>query len=121
VVLGDAQRLVQVFANLLTNAAKYTEPGGHITVRGERDGNEVVVRVRDTGVGITPEVVPRMFDVFVQQPQALERPQGGLGLGLAIVKGLVRLHGGRVSAHSDGPNRGSEIVVRLPAALDERQ
>jgi CheY-like chemotaxis protein len=76
----------------------------------------VVVRVRDTGVGIAPEILPQVFDVFVQQPQAIDRAQGGLGLGLAIVKGLVELHGGRVSVHSDGVGQGSEFVVRLPAA-----
>jgi PAS domain S-box-containing protein len=116
VVKGDPQRLIQVFANLLTNAAKYSEPGGRITIRGERDGDEVVVRLRDTGVGIPPEMLPRIFDVFVQQAQAIDRAQGGLGLGLAIVKGLVELHGGRVSVHSDGVGQGSEFVVRLPAA-----
>jgi PAS domain S-box-containing protein len=116
VVLGDPHRLVQVFANLLTNAAKYSEPDGRITIVGERDGDHVVVRVRDTGVGIAREMLPHIFDVFVQQAQAIDRAQGGLGLGLAIVKGLVELHGGRVTAHSEGAGHGSEFVVRLPAA-----
>jgi CheY-like chemotaxis protein len=116
VVVGDPQRLVQVFTNLLTNAAKYSEQDGRITIVGERDGDHVVVRVRDTGVGIAPEMLPHIFDVFVQQPQAIDRAQGGLGLGLAIVKGLVELHGGRVTAHSEGASQGSEFVVRLPAA-----
>jgi PAS domain S-box-containing protein len=114
-VWGDQPRLVQVLANLLTNAAKYSEPGGTIAIRGERDGDEVVIRVRDTGVGISPEMLPWIFEVFVQQPQALDRAQGGLGLGLAIVKGIVELHGGRVAAHSEGVGRGSELVVRLPS------
>jgi PAS domain S-box-containing protein len=120
VVQGDPHRLVQVFANLLTNAAKYTEPRGHITVDGEQEGDEVVVRVRDTGIGITSELLARIFEVFVQQTQAVERSQGGLGLGLAIVKGLVELHGGRVSARSGGANRGSEFIVRLPAVTGEQ-
>jgi signal transduction histidine kinase/PAS domain-containing protein/ActR/RegA family two-component response regulator len=114
-VRGDVQRLVQVFANLFTNAAKYSEPGGHITVHGAREDDEVVIRVRDTGVGISPQMLPWIFDVFVQQPQAIDRAQGGLGLGLAIVKGIVELHGGRVTAHSEGLGRGTELVVRLPA------
>jgi signal transduction histidine kinase len=119
VVWGDLQRLVQVLANLLNNAAKYSEPGGRITIVGERDGDEVVVHVRDHGLGISPGMLPLVFDVFVQQPQALDRAQGGLGLGLAIVKGIVELHGGRVTAHSEGAGCGSELVVRLPAAREE--
>jgi PAS domain S-box-containing protein len=116
VVEVDPLRLVQVIANLLTNAAKYTEHGGLIAIRGEADGDHVVLRVRDTGVGISPQMLPRIFEVFVQQPQAIDRAQGGLGLGLTIVKSLVELHGGQVTAHSDGPDLGSELVVRLPAA-----
>jgi PAS domain S-box-containing protein len=112
----DPLRMVQVITNLLNNAAKYTEQGGHITVRGERVGSEVVLHVRDDGVGISPEMLPRIFDVFVQQPQALDRAQGGLGLGLTIAKSLVELHGGRLTAYSEGLGRGSELVVRLPAA-----
>jgi PAS domain S-box-containing protein len=113
---ADPLRLVQVIANLLNNAAKYTEPGGQISVQGRAEGHEVVLRVRDSGVGISPEMLPRVFDVFVQQPQALDRAQGGLGLGLTIVKSIVELHGGRVAAHSEGLGRGSELVVVLPAA-----
>jgi CheY-like chemotaxis protein/two-component sensor histidine kinase len=113
-VRGDATRLSQVISNLLTNAAKYTPPGGHITIRTEEDGGEVVVRVRDTGMGIAPEVLPRVFDLFVQERQAIDRSQGGLGLGLTIVRNLVERHGGKVSAHSEGPGKGSEFVVRLP-------
>jgi PAS domain S-box-containing protein len=113
---GDATRLAQVVTNLLVNAAKYTPPGGRLAVLGARDGGEVVLRVRDTGAGISAELLPHVFDLFQQGPQALHRPHGGLGLGLAIVKNLVTLHGGTVSAHSEGPARGSELVVRLPDA-----
>jgi PAS domain S-box-containing protein len=115
-VKGDSTRLSQVVSNLLTNAAKYTPPGGHITIRTEGDDSEVVVRVRDTGMGIAPEVLPRVFDLFVQERQAIDRSQGGLGLGLTIVRNLVERHGGTVSANSDGTGKGSEFVVRLPRA-----
>ncbi|MCX4246605.1 sensor histidine kinase [Paraliomyxa miuraensis] len=114
VVEVDEARMVQVIVNLLNNAAKYTEPGGLISIRGAAEGHEVVLRVRDDGMGIAAEMLPRIFEVFVQQPQGLERAQGGLGLGLSIVKSLVELHGGRISAHSDGLGTGSELVVRLP-------
>jgi signal transduction histidine kinase len=113
-VNGDPMRLSQVVSNLLTNAAKYTLPGGHITVIAEHDGGEVVLSVRDTGVGIAPEVLPHVFDLFVQERQAIDRSQGGLGLGLTIVRNLVERHGGSVLARSDGLGRGSEFVVRLP-------
>ncbi|RKG82078.1 response regulator [Corallococcus sp. CA049B] len=112
---GDPTRLAQVFANLLTNAAKYTEPGGFLAVTGTREGRELVVTVRDTGVGIDPEMLPRVFDLFVQEHQALDRSQGGLGLGLAIARSLVTLHEGAISAHSAGRGRGSTFTVRLPA------
>jgi len=111
---GDPVRLSQVVSNLLTNAAKYTPPGGHITVRAEHAEGEVVLRVRDTGIGIAPEVLPHIFDLFVQERQAIDRSQGGLGLGLAIVRNLIERHGGSVLAHSEGLGRGSEFVVRLP-------
>jgi len=113
VVSADPARLDQVLANLLANAIKYTDPGGSIAVRVERDGDSAVVRVRDSGVGIAPEVLPNVFELFVQA--AHDRSQGGLGIGLHLVKRLVELHGGNVTAHSDGPGRGSEFVVRLPA------
>ncbi len=116
-VLGDEMRLGQVVSNLLTNAAKYTPAGGRVTVRAEREGGEVVLRVRDTGTGIPPEILPYVFDLFVQERQPLDRSQGGLGLGLTIVRSLVERHGGSVSAHSEGPGRGSELVVRLPEAV----
>jgi signal transduction histidine kinase/ActR/RegA family two-component response regulator len=112
---GDPTRLAQVVANLLTNAAKYTDPGGRIDVVAAREGDGVVLTVRDTGVGIPGEVLPRVFDPFAQAPQALDRAAGGLGLGLAIVRGLVAAHGGTVAASSDGPGLGTSVVVRLPA------
>jgi PAS domain S-box-containing protein len=113
---ADPQRLAQVISNLLTNAAKYSEPGSHITLRGERLGERVRLAVRDEGVGIAPEMIDRVFDLFVQQPQTLARSQGGLGLGLAIVRNIVELHGGRVTVKSAGVGMGSEFVVELPAA-----
>jgi PAS domain S-box-containing protein len=114
-VLADPARLKQVISNLLTNAAKYTEPRGHVDVRAEQQDGRVLISVRDDGVGIAPEVLPRVFDVFVQGPQAMDRALGGLGLGLSIVRSLVQLHGGEVSAHSDGPGKGALFVVSLPA------
>ena len=114
-VMGDADRLAQVFANLLTNAAKYTPPRGHLRIEAERQAETAEVRVEDDGMGIDPALLPRVFDLFVQEPRARDRAQGGLGIGLAVVKGLVELHGGSVSAES-GPGRGSRFRVRLPAA-----
>ncbi len=116
---GDALRLAQVVANLLNNAAKYTEKGGRIEVRGALVGAWVELRVRDRGIGITPEMLPRVFELFTQESQAIDRALGGLGLGLAIVKSLVVQHGGEVTAASEGAGLGSEFCVRLPA-LDER-
>jgi CheY-like chemotaxis protein len=115
-VEGDAVRLAQVFSNLLTNASKYNERGGRIGVSAQREENELVIRVRDTGIGIDPEMLPRVFDLFSQERQALDRSEGGLGLGLAIVRSLVNMHEGTVSAQSEGRGRGSEFVVRLPAS-----
>ncbi len=114
-VAGDPMRLAQVVSNLLSNAAKYTEPGGRIEITGSRDGGDVVLSVADSGVGLHPELLPGVFDLFVQGRQSLDRAQGGLGLGLAIVRSVVEMHGGRVSAHSDGPGSGSEFRVMLPA------
>jgi signal transduction histidine kinase len=114
---GDPDRLAQVVSNLLTNAAKYTERGGRVTVSAERRGDAIAIRVQDTGIGIAPEMLPRVFDMFVQEPQALDRSRGGLGLGLTIVRSLVAMHGGTVEVHSEGRNRGSEFVVALPAAV----
>jgi PAS domain S-box-containing protein len=113
---GDATRLSQVVSNLLTNAAKYTPAGGHITVRGAEEQGHVVLRVRDTGIGIAADALPHVFDLFVQERQALDRSHGGLGLGLTIVRNLVEHHGGTVSASSEGRGAGSEFVVRLPRA-----
>ncbi|HZY87234.1 MAG TPA: PAS domain S-box protein [Gemmataceae bacterium] len=113
---GDTVRLAQVVGNLLGNAAKYTEPGGRVWLSAERDGpGAVVVRVKDTGVGIGADLLPRVFDLFVQADRSLARSEGGLGVGLTLVKKLVEMHGGSVSAYSEGPGRGSEFVVRLPA------
>jgi PAS domain S-box-containing protein len=110
---ADAARLEQVVVNLLTNAAKYTDPGGHVWVTVQQEGEEAVLRVRDTGVGIAPEVLPRIFDLFTQAERSLDRSQGGLGVGLALVQRLVDMHGGTVAA-SSALGQGSEFVVRLP-------
>jgi PAS domain S-box-containing protein len=117
-VQADAMRLAQVVANLLNNAARYTPPGGHVHIAARRESNDVVIRVRDDGVGVPRELLPRVFDLFAQGSQGPDRPHGGLGLGLAIVKSLVILHGGSVEAHSDGENRGTEVVVRLRSVSD---
>jgi signal transduction histidine kinase len=116
---ADAPRLAQVITNLLTNAAKYTPPGGRIDVAAWADGRDVVLSVRDSGIGISPAVLPHIFDRFVQMPQTIDRSLGGLGLGLTIVRHLVERHGGSVQARSDGENRGSEFIVRLPRAAGE--
>lgn len=118
-VEGDALRLAQVISNLLTNAAKYTEAGGLVTIQAVRAGDEVSLAVRDSGIGIAPDVLPRIFELFVQSRQALDRSQGGLGLGLTIVRSLVAMHGGTVTVHSEGLGRGTEMTVRLPAAAGE--
>jgi signal transduction histidine kinase/ActR/RegA family two-component response regulator len=118
-VFGDVARLTQVVSNLLTNAAKYTLSGGRITISTDRDGDELVLRVRDNGIGMSPEILEHAFDLFVQGKQSVERAQGGLGLGLTIVRSIVERHRGSVSAHSEGPNEGSEIVVHLPQARPE--
>jgi CheY-like chemotaxis protein len=111
---ADQVRLPQVFSNLLTNSAKYTEKGGHIWLRAERLDSEVVVSIRDTGIGIAAEHLANIFEMFSQVAPALERSQGGLGIGLALVRGLVELHGGRVEARSAGLGKGSEFIVHLP-------
>jgi PAS domain S-box-containing protein len=111
----DPTRFEQIMMNLLTNAVKYTEPGGRIELSAERDGAWVVLRVRDTGIGIPSEMLSRVFDLFVQVERRLDRAQGGVGIGLTLVRKLVELHGGQVEAHSAGPGLGSEFVVRLPA------
>jgi signal transduction histidine kinase len=115
-VSADPERLELVLGNLLDNAAKYTEPGGRVTVSVEATGAEVVLRVRDTGVGIAPEVLPFVFDPFVREGIPGVRARRGSGVGLLLVRTLVELHGGRAEASSAGRGRGSEFVVRPPAA-----
>lgn len=114
---ADPVRLAQVFSNLLINAAKYTDAGGSIELRATREGSGVVVGVRDNGMGISADMMSRLFTLFSQAHTALGRSEGGLGVGLALVRGLVALHGGRVEARSDGPGRGSEFIVRLPVGV----
>jgi signal transduction histidine kinase/CheY-like chemotaxis protein len=117
----DPVRLAQVMGNLLTNAAKYTEPGGCIGLIAERDGDVAVLRVRDTGIGIAPNMLPRIFELFVQVDHTSTKSQGGLGIGLTLVKNLVEMHNGAVEAHSDGLGTGSEFVVRLPISAQQLQ
>jgi signal transduction histidine kinase len=119
-IFGDPERLAQVLLNLLTNAAKYSEAGSAIRVQARRRGGRIELCVRDEGMGIAPEMLEKVFDVFVQQPQTLDRAAGGLGLGLAIVRSLIEMHEGTVSARSAGPGKGSEFIIELPA-LDPRQ
>jgi signal transduction histidine kinase/DNA-binding response OmpR family regulator len=118
-VHGDATRLAQVLANLLNNAAKFTPEGGSIQLTLAREGSEAVFRVRDTGIGIPPDILANVFDLFIQGDRSLDRSQGGLGIGLTLVRRLVEMHGGSVQAHSAGANQGSEFTVRLPLAADE--
>jgi CheY-like chemotaxis protein len=106
--------VAQAIANLLINAAKYTEPGGTITVSARAEGDDALVSVRDSGVGIAPDLLPRIFDLFVQGASSLDRSQGGMGIGLTVAKSLVDLHGGTMTAHSAGVGQGSEFVIRLP-------
>ncbi|QGM47230.1 hybrid sensor histidine kinase/response regulator [Methylocystis heyeri] len=115
-VYGDPVRLAQVFANLLDNAAKYTQHGGAIRLSAEPRGAEAVVLVSDNGLGIPADMLPRIFDLFTQVDRKIARPRGGgLGIGLALVKRLLELHGGTIEAHSEGPGKGSSFIVRLPA------
>ncbi|MDB5310937.1 MAG: hybrid sensor histidine kinase/response regulator [Gemmataceae bacterium] len=113
-VAGDRARLVQVFVNLLNNAAKYTDAGGEIAVAAAKEGNEAVVTVGDSGTGIAPDMLPHVFDLYTQIDVSADRPQGGLGIGLTLVRRLVELHGGTIAAASPGVGRGSEFTVRLP-------
>jgi signal transduction histidine kinase/DNA-binding response OmpR family regulator len=119
-VEGDAARLSQVLGNLLNNAAKFTEEGGQVSLTVDRDGADVVVRVKDTGIGIPPEMLSYIFDLFTQVERSLDRSQGGLGIGLTLVRRLVELHQGSVHVTSAGPNQGSEFVVRLPLMSQAR-
>jgi signal transduction histidine kinase/ActR/RegA family two-component response regulator len=116
---ADAVRLAQVFMNLLNNAAKYTGQGGHIRLTAERRGGDVVVSVKDDGIGIPPDELPRLFEMFFQVERSSERSEGGLGIGLSLVQRLVEMHGGTVEARSEGPGKGSEFLVRLPVTLDK--
>ncbi|HYX26379.1 MAG TPA: ATP-binding protein [Thermoanaerobaculia bacterium] len=111
---ADATRIEQVLSNLLHNAAKFTPPGGRIELAARRDGGEVVIAVRDDGAGISPDLLPRIFDLFVQEERSLDRSHGGLGIGLTLVRSLVERHGGTIAAASAGLGRGSELTVRLP-------
>jgi PAS domain S-box-containing protein len=116
-VEGDLTRLVQVVANLLNNAAKYTDEGGRLSIEVTRQGAAVVISVRDNGLGISADLLPHIFDLFTQADRSLDRSQGGLGIGLTLVRQLVEMHGGSVEAKSDGPRRGSQFIVSLPARL----
>lgn len=111
---GDAVRLVQVVTNLLNNAAKYTPHGGHIQLTAIPNARELILSVKDNGIGISPELLPHVFDLFTQAERSLDRSQGGLGIGLTLVRKLVEMHGGSIEALSGGPGKGSEFVVRLP-------
>ena len=117
-VNADRTRLAQVFANLLNNSGKYSEPGQAITLTFEQDGADAVVRVRDSGIGIHPDMLPRVFEMFRQADRTGGRSRGGLGIGLSLVKRIVELHGGTVMVASEGLGRGSEFMVRLPAIAE---
>jgi CheY-like chemotaxis protein len=117
-VQADATRLEQILTNLLNNAAKYTDPGGKIALVLEEQNGESVLRVRDTGIGIGAEMLPRIFDLFVQAERRLDRSQGGIGIGRTLVKKLVEMHGGNIEARSAGLGQGSEFVVRLPTTTE---
>ncbi|MEO7728027.1 MAG: ATP-binding protein, partial [Burkholderiales bacterium] len=118
-VNADPTRLAQVISNLLNNAAKYTPDNGHIWLNVERDGDEVIISVRDTGIGIEPSMRSRIFEMFTQADR-LENRQGGLGIGLTLVKQIVEMHGGSVEALSEGLGRGAEFIVRLPIVVREQ-
>jgi signal transduction histidine kinase len=119
---ADPARVEQILVNLLTNAAKYTGPNGKITLNATRDGaGQIVIRITDNGVGIDPEMLGKVFDLFTQVDRTLDQSRGGLGLGLTLVRRLVELHGGQVAAHSEGLGRGSQFVIRLPTPADERR
>ena len=117
-VHADPVRLAQVFINLLNNACKFTEAGGTISISAERQGGDATVSVKDTGIGIAPDKLEGIFEMFAQVDQSLERTRGGLGIGLTIVKRLVELHGGQISVRSEGPGHGSEFIVRLPVLAE---
>jgi CheY-like chemotaxis protein len=116
-LMADPMRLAQIISNLLTNAAKYTDPNGHITLRAARDAEAITIIVADDGIGIPAEAIGDVFTMFSQVKSAQDRSDGGLGIGLALAKGLVDLHGGTIQARSAGTGRGSEFIVKLPAPL----
>jgi CheY-like chemotaxis protein len=124
-ISADVTRIEQVVTNLLNNAIKFTSPGGCVSATIDRDGDIAVLRIRDSGRGIAPELLPRIFDLFTQGDRSLARSEGGLGIGLTLVENLVRMHSGTVEARSEGPGHGSEFTVRLPmlpvVPLTERQ
>ena len=115
---ADPVRLAQVFSNLLNNAAKYTESGGHLWLAAEVSGTSVTISVKDDGIGMEQEMLPHLFEIFWQASPALQRSQGGLGVGLSLARGIVELHGGKIEARSDGLGRGSEFIVHLPVVRD---
>ena len=117
----DSARIEQVLANLLSNVAKYTEPGGRIWLTVEQEGDRVIIRVKDTGVGIRPDMLNRIFDLFVQADRTIDRALGGLGIGLTLVRKLVEMHGGTVEAFSEGIGKGSDFVVRLPTVPEVKE
>ncbi|HTV78834.1 MAG TPA: response regulator [Steroidobacteraceae bacterium] len=117
-IYGDPMRLTQALGNVLANAAKYTDNGGRITLTAKRRRRDIEIVVRDNGIGIVPEVLPSIFNLFTQLDRRTGRHQGGLGIGLALVRQLVEMHGGSVSASSDGPDQGSEFVIRLPLSIE---
>jgi signal transduction histidine kinase len=113
---ADAVRLTQLFANLLNNSAKYTDNGGQISLSAQREPPEVLVTIRDSGIGIPADMLSKVFDLFTQVDRNNVRSQGGLGIGLTLVRSIVEMHGGSVEVRSDGPGMGSEFLVRLPLA-----
>jgi CheY-like chemotaxis protein len=117
----DFARMAQALSNLLNNAVKYTDRTGHITVSGAAERGEIIVQVRDTGIGIDPSLMPRIFDMFMQAERSSERAQSGLGIGLTLAKRLVELHGGRIEARSKGPGEGSTFTVHLPQVAERRE
>lgn len=118
-VEADPLRIEQILVNILTNAAKYTHAGGRITLSAHREGSRIAITVRDNGMGITPDLLPRVFDLFVQGERTIARSEGGLGIGLTLTRKLAELHGGSVTAESEGPGKGSTFSVRLPALEGE--
>lgn len=119
-IMADRTRLDQIISNLLTNALKYTPPGGDIRVRVYRDGDDAVLSVQDSGIGISAELLPRLFDIFIQGAVSIDRAAGGLGIGLSVVRALVELHGGTIIAASPGPGKGSSFTVRMPCRRKSR-